>query len=519
MQTAAALPIMLLGILVMAVAVAAIGAAMRGRSGGAAQVAVRALLAGLGATALAGLAGLAGQAGVWLPLAIPLAGRADAVACGIRADGLGLAMTAFIAAIGLVVHAYADRYLRGDPRRPGFLGAITLVVVAAVLQALSPGLVQFALGWVAASIGLNRLLGHARERSGARRAALAKFVISRCGDAAMAAAILILLASVGTTDFAALAAAGPVPAAAVVAIVLAILLKTALVPAQSWLIGTVEAPTPVSALLHAGVVNAGGILAIRISPLLAATPGALDLLLALGLVSALVGPLVMWTQTDFKRSLAWSTVGQMGFMAVECGLGAYGAACLHLLGHGCYKANAFLRSGTLGRVVESRPAPLPVASALGWWALGLGVALLALAATYRIAGHDPGAMAGGWALVAIQAAAMSQLVATPTAGGPHPGARLLLLLPACALYAFLTQAAEHLLSGMVAAAPAIGSRSGLALGLATLAPLAVAGLGALWAVLPSIAGRQWALTLRVHAANGFYLPQLSERILRRLRPT
>jgi NAD(P)H-quinone oxidoreductase subunit 5 len=290
--------------------------------------------------------------------------------------------------------------------------------------------------------------------------------------------------------------------------------RIALMPFQSWLLGTVEAPTPLSALMHAGVVNAGGLLVILAAPLSAAAPAALDALLVLGLVSAVGGPLAMWAQTDLKRSLAWSTVGQMGFMAVQCGLGAYAAALLHLVGHGCYKANAFLRSGTLERAVEARPPVAGATVALAGWAVGTLVALAALAATYRLLGADPATLPGGWTLVAVQALAVGQVLASPAATALGALPRAGLVVPAAALYAALTWTIEHLLHGHVAAAPALADRGAHGPVLAVLVPAALAALTIIWVLLPRLAAQPWALAFRVHAGNGFYLPLLAERLLR-----
>lgn len=499
------------------IAALALGAALTATGGSVSRRVARLVPWLMGAVGLAAVAGLAGSHPTWQPIAVAHAGHAYALSLGLRPDLIGLAMTAFIAGIGLVVYRYAEHYLLGDRRREGFLAALAGVVVAAMLQALSPGVVQFALGWIAASVGLIRLIGH-EGTAPALRAARAKFLTSLVGDAGMVVAIFALLVGPGTTDFAGLATAlagGGHQGALLLAgcaVVWAILCKTALVPAQHWLIGTVEAPTPLSALMHAGVVNAGGILAMLLSPLFAATPAALDLLLAIGLVSAVVGTLVMWAQTDLKRSLAWSTVGQMGFMAVQCGAGAFGAAFLHLLGHGCYKADAFLRSGTLERAVETRPVAERPVAAVARWAIGVVIAAATLVVAYRLLRTDPGTMPGGWALLAIQALAMGQMLGTPTTGRIGWPRRLGLLVPGAALYAALTVGVEHLLAGSVARIPA--NRSPIGSGLMVLAPVALAGLGLLWVVLPAIASHPTVIAWRIHAGHSFYLPQLAERLFR-----
>jgi NAD(P)H-quinone oxidoreductase subunit 5 len=456
----------------------------------------------LAAVAVAALTGLvAGVHATWQP-------GGPGAALGVHLDRLSLLMTAFIAGIGIVVHGYAERYLVGDARRGRFLVGTAAVVAAALVQAVSPGLVQFAVGWVAVSLGVHALLRHEPGRVGARLAARSKFLVSRLGDVAMLAAIAILWADHGSASFAGAwqGSTGGLLAACL-CIAAAVACKTALVPCQHWLIGTIEAPTPLSALLHAGVVNAGGLLLARSAGWFAGAPVALDVLIAIGLLSAVVGPLVMWCQSDIKRSLAWSTVGQMGFMTVQCGLGAPGAAILHLIGHGCYKANAFLRSGTWESAIEARPTAEPAAVAVLWWLVGITVGGAALAGTYVLAVGDPGHMPGGWPLVAIQAVALAQVVASPTATAAPHLARAGLLVALAASYALLTWGAEALLM------PALGAPHAPP-ALAWAAPVVLAALGLFWVLLPTLARLPAVIALRIHAGNGFYLPLLSERLVR-----
>ncbi len=512
---------------------AAIGLAAARRGSSASRVANILIQITLAGIVIFALAGLAIPEHTLSAITLAVNGHDQALSLGLRFAHLGLGMAAFIAAIGLVVHRYAGRYLRDDVRGGGFQATLALVVAAALSQALSPGLVQFALGWIAASFGLQRMLRHERDRPAAILAADTKFLVSRLGDAAMAGAIAALLIGPGTTDFSELSRIlSVVPndhqgllLIAGLAVVLAVACKTALAPFQQWLIGTIEAPTPLSALLHAGVVNAGGFLVICLSPLFAQAPVALTVLMLVGLVSALIGPLAMWAQTDLKRSLAWSTVGQMGFMIVQCGIGAYGAAFLHLVGHGCYKADAFLRSGTLSRAVEARPVALAIGPSLGLFALGVAVAgaVLALtyyllALTYHLLGVSPQHLHGGLTLLAIQALALGQMVATPTAGGAALPLRLLVLVPAGAIYASLTWGIETLISGHVTAAPALSDRGLVGAVLAVALPVLLALLAGFWVLLPRLSAHPRIAAWRVHAGNGFYLPHLAERVVRSCRP-
>jgi NAD(P)H-quinone oxidoreductase subunit 5 len=135
------------------------------------------------------------------------------------------------------------------------------------------------------------------------------------------------------------------------------MLKSAQFPFHSWLPDTMETPTPVSALMHAGIINAGGFLIIRLNPLVTLSPAALSTLALFGAFTALFASLVMLTHASVKRSLAFSTVAQMGFMMLECGLGAFGLAVLHLVAHSLYKAHAFLASGSIVSMAKSAWTP------------------------------------------------------------------------------------------------------------------------------------------------------------------
>ena len=168
--------------------------------------------------------------------------------------------------------------------------------------------------------------------------------------ALIAAAVLLTLAY-GTTDIAQILSAaragngGGLAIAAAGFLAAAALLKSAQFPMHGWLTEVMETPTPVSALLHAGVINAGGFLLIRFADVMLLAPGVLAVLVMIGGFTALFGGLVMLTQPAVKTSLAWSTVAQMGFMILECGLGLFPLALLHIVAHSLYKAHSFLASG------------------------------------------------------------------------------------------------------------------------------------------------------------------------------
>ena len=151
------------------------------------------------------------------------------------------------------------------------------------------------------------------------------------------------------------------PSAPPALLAIAALLKSAQFPTHGWLTEVMETPTPVSALLHAGVINAGGFLLIRFADVMLLAPGVLAALVMIGGFTALFGSLVMLTQPAVKTSLAWSTVAQMGFMIFECGLALFPLALLHIVAHSLYKAHSFLASGGAVEQVAAIPRPGPVA--------------------------------------------------------------------------------------------------------------------------------------------------------------
>ena len=197
-------------------------------------------------------------------------------------------------------------------------------------------------------------------------------------------AALVAIAAFGTADIEAMARAAtaragePVVLALSLLLVVAALAKSAQLPLSGWLPETMTAPTPVSALMHAGFVNAGGYLLARFADVFVAQPGLMVTLFALGAATALRGSLAMLVQSDVKRALAWSTVGQMGFMVMQCGLGAFAAAIYHHVAHGIFKATLFLGAGSV--VQEARRLVNAPATRATGGVSSVTAALLALAA-------------------------------------------------------------------------------------------------------------------------------------------
>jgi NAD(P)H-quinone oxidoreductase subunit 5 len=224
-------------------------------------------------------------------------------------------------------------------------------------------------------------------------------LVSRVGDVALLVAAVLVLRRYGTLDLAAIhdlatanadAAATNDGRAIAWLLVIGCAIKTALVPFHFWLPETLEAPTPVSALMHAGVVNAGGYALIRTAPLVSLEPLALAGLVAVGGLTACLGGLMMAAQANVKRQLAFSTIAQMGLMMLQCGLGSFAAAMLHILAHSGYKAHAFLTHGeALERLQSQRLPELATAAPAG--PLARGLRLLVAGAGRRPDGRARGA--------------------------------------------------------------------------------------------------------------------------------
>jgi NAD(P)H-quinone oxidoreductase subunit 5 len=346
-------------------------------------------------------------------------GDAGALRFGVRADALAVSVALLVSFIGWVIVAYSQRYMGGDPRQGRYIRGLMLTLAAVSVLVITNNLLVLALAWIATSVALHGLLTHFDERLPALMAAHKKFIASRVADVFLLGAIALIATTLGTLEIDealqrahALAEFEPALQWAAVLLVLAAILKCAQLPVHGWLIQVMEAPTPVSALLHAGVVNLGGFLLIRLAGLVSEVWIAQTLLVVVGSLTAAIAALVMMTRISIKVSLAWSTCAQMGFMLMQCGLGMYELALLHLIAHSLYKAHAFLGAG--GAVEQARldqMAPAERAIGAGRWAVSalLGVAMVLPAAA--IWGVEFGSAPALWALAAILCLALAPLFA------------------------------------------------------------------------------------------------------------
>ncbi len=283
----------------------------------------------------------------------------------VRLDPLSLIMYFMISIIAFVVIRFSRNYLDGDPRIKEFFSRLAFTIAFVQVLVLSGNIAIFFIAWVGTSIGLHQLLRFYPDRKRALLASRKKFLIARLGDLMLLMAFTLIYLEFHNGNLGYLfdqfqeVDGNSIPIKlqiAAVFLVLSAALKSVQVPFHGWLLDVMEAPTPVSALLHAGLLNAGPFLIIRFAFLLDIAENASILLITIGAFSALFGAIVATTQPALKTSLAYSSVGHMGFTLMLCGFGAYSAALLHLIAHSFYKAHAFLSSGSIIDKVQTKNA-------------------------------------------------------------------------------------------------------------------------------------------------------------------
>ncbi|MCC2606723.1 NADH-quinone oxidoreductase subunit L [Planctobacterium marinum] len=252
--------------------------------------------------------------------------------------------------IATIIIRFSHNYMAGEACYPRYFRWMTLTITAVLVTLLSNHLVIFWLGWFTISLTLHKLLTLYPERPRAILAAHKKFILARSAELCLLVAFSLLYLQHQTLYIDQLlltigAIASTAEQVAALLIALAALIKCAQLPVHGWLIKVVEAPTPVSALLHAGIINLGGFLLLTFAPLLQISDwGRWTVLLVAG-ISTLLASLILLTRVSVKVRLAWSTSAQMGLMLIEIALGLYELAILHLIAHSLYKAFSFLNSG------------------------------------------------------------------------------------------------------------------------------------------------------------------------------
>ncbi len=448
----------------------------------------------------------------------PLIG-AGGLGFSVRLDPVSAVILLLVSFVGWVVVRFSATYMDGEARQGRFTGWLCLTLAAVMLLVVAGNVFQLAIAWIATSLALHKLLLHYPERIAAQRAARKKWITARLGDAAMLAAMVLIFVTYGTGDVISIleaARGGEETRFATwiaAALAMAAILKSAQFPMHGWLTEVMETPTPVSALLHAGVINAGGFLLIRFADVMLLSPAVLAVLVMIGGFTALFGGLVMLTQSAVKTSLAWSTVAQMGFMILQCGLALFPLALLHIAAHSLYKAHAFLASGGAveGVAAIRRPGPVAIPNSIA-----VGRAFLIALAIYAVAGFAFGLTGKSPQAIALGAILIFGVAYLLAQGLADAAPRVLTQrtatysVAATVGYFALQTGAEWLTAGTLPPTPPPGPLEWALIVLALLSFGLVAVVQAmfpLWAYHPAAAG------LRVHLSNGLYANAVFDKLL------
>jgi len=276
----------------------------------------------------------------------------------VAVDGLTVVLWVTVTFFSGIVHSYSRRYMAGSQRINRFFASVFAFTLVVMVLVAADNIILFGLAWLAMGLLMADLIGHVSGWPQAQAAAGLSRRYFLASSALLAVALGALWWDTGATTVSGIGSAigttsSPILLFAAGALLLAAMVQSALVPFQTWLLSSMTAPTPASALMHAGFVNAGGILLVRFAPVISIDATFMLAVVAVGGASALGGKLLKSVQTDVKSKLGCSTVGQMGFMIMQVGLGFFGAAITHLILHGFYKAYQFLSSG--GRVEHTSP--------------------------------------------------------------------------------------------------------------------------------------------------------------------
>jgi len=452
----------------------------------------------------------------------------NGVGASLYLDPLSATMFCLVAFVGVIVVLYSKNYMDGDPAHVRFTRFLCLTLAAILTAIIAGNVALLALAWIATALCLQRLLLFYPDRPAAVLAGRKKFILSRLAEACIVGAAALIYSAFGSLDYGAVFAhaaalhGGPVPGGislAAMLLVLAALLTSAQFPTHGWLIEVMETPTPVSALLHAGIINAGGFLILRFASLMLLSLPSLDTLVVVGGFTALFGSVVMLTQSSIKVTLAYSTVAQMGFMLFECGIGAFPAALVHIVAHSCYKAHAFLSSGSIIDISRASYTPKPVDKPnAGRLIFVIVTVIVAAAVVGRLFGAGIAEKPGVFALGATLLLSIVHLLARSIETRPNfyvVGRTLLIAIAVAGAYFGLQYATELMLAGLLPAAPARGPLD-IALVAAVVAAFAVIVFLQNW-VPGRFTAPRWR-AIYAHVSNGLYANTLANRIVVRLWP-
>jgi NADH-quinone oxidoreductase subunit L len=305
---------------------------------------------------------------VTIPLYTWLASGTLDAHIGLYIDRLTAVMLLLVTGVSSLVHVYTIGYMHGESGYARFFAYIALFTFSMLMLVLADNLLQLFIFWEAVGLCSYLLIGHWYERSSACAAATKAFLVNRVGDFGFILGLLLVWSSFGSLNYHEIFSGAHEAAGQTINLLsffggswevslftlICLLLftgaigKSAQVPLHVWLPDAMEGPTPISALIHAAtMVTAGVFMVARLAPLYNLSPTAMSVVALVGAATMVLGATIALTQTDIKRVVAYSTVSQLGYMVMACGLGAYASAMYHLLTHGAFKALLFLGCGSV----------------------------------------------------------------------------------------------------------------------------------------------------------------------------
>jgi len=268
-------------------------------------------------------------------------------------DQLTCIMLLVVTGVGFLIHLYSVGYMHGEEGFTRFFTYMNLFMVSMLLLVMGNNYLVLFIGWEGVGLCSYLLIGYYYDRISAAKAATKAFVVNRIGDAGFLVAMFLVFVNFKTLDYSQVfARAGELSTGMATVIAICLLIgavgKSAQIPLYTWLPDAMEGPTPVSALIHAAtMVTAGVYMVVRNHVLYDMAPAALTTVAWVGGATALFAATIGLVQTDIKRVLAYSTVSQLGYMFLACGIGAYTAAIFHLMTHAFFKALLFLSAGSV----------------------------------------------------------------------------------------------------------------------------------------------------------------------------
>ena len=324
-------------------------------------------------------------------------------------DPLTCMMLLVVTGVGFLIHVYSVGYMHGESGFTRFFTYMNLFMVSMLLLVMGNNYVVLFIGWEGVGLCSYLLIGYYYDKVSAAKAASKAFVVNRIGDAGFLLAIFLIFVNFKTFDYTKVfAQVGQLSPEMATAIALCLLIgavgKSAQLPLYTWLPDAMEGPTPVSALIHAAtMVTAGVYMIVRNHAIFDLSPTAMTIVGIIGGVTALFAATIGLAQTDIKRVLAYSTVSQLGYMFLGCGIGAYTAAVFHLMTHAFFKALLFL---TAGSVIHALSGEQDIRKMGGLSSKIPWTYRLFLIGTIAIAGIPP--LAGFWSKDEILAHAFTQ---------------------------------------------------------------------------------------------------------------